>query len=250
MLVMAPLYYYYGDLTQVALAAMTTLLAIVSANSFRKRPEGRYFLLMSAFVSLCFISVVTMVLELFVTGEAPVMIPFAETYLIPSAELIMVASFLGAVAWSPKVRKRLFPALLVGVIAVGLAVSAAYLAGPGGSSGRLSLPSDCTRPAGGFLIVASSMGYNDSVAHGAPIKTWPILDVGKGSNVSITVCNTYQQPIGFQVMHYLESQTEVVAPDHAITVSFLADQTGSFLIYCSVFSPIHIYLQGGEVRVV
>ena len=66
--------------------------------------------------------------------------------------------------------------------------------------------------------------------------------------MTITVCNAYLQPVRFQVMHYLENPTHVIAPDHTITVDF-ADQTGSFLIYCAVFSAVQLYLQGGEVNV-
>jgi hypothetical protein len=73
-----------------------------------------------------------------------------------------------------------------------------------------------------------------------------VLDVSKGTNVTITICNTYSQREGFQVSHYLDSETETVPSNQVITVSFTADQTGSFFIYCTTFSPIHIYLQGGS----
>ena len=86
------------------------------------------------------------------------------------------------------------------------------------------------------------------MAHGAPVKPWPILDVYNGSDVAITVCNTYAQPLGFQVAHYLDDGIEAISPGQAITVNFVADETGTFLIYCSVLSPIHVYLQGGEVE--
>jgi len=98
-------------------------------------------------------------------------------------------------------------------------------------------------------VIASSLGYNDSMAHGAPVKSWPVLRVANGTDVNITVCNTYSDAVGFQVSHYLDDKTEAVQPGRVINVSFLADQTGTFLIYCSVFNPIHIYLQGGELVV-
>jgi heme/copper-type cytochrome/quinol oxidase subunit 2 len=52
------------------------------------------------------------------------------------------------------------------------------------------------------------------------------------------------------VAHYLEDKTETVLPGQVVNLSFLADETGTFLIYCSTFNPIHIYLQGGELNVV
>lgn len=240
---------YYSDMVQVALAALTVVLALVSTRAYRKRPEARYLLLVLAFVSLCVVSVSTMSLELFVAGGSPTLIPFVEVYLVPSLELLMVISFLVAIAWSPKVERLVLPIFLVAVLVIGLSVSAAYLSGSSSDNIQSRLPAGCARPAEGFLLIASSLGYNDSVNHGAPVKSWPVLDVPKGSEVTITVCNTYLQPVGFQVMHYLENPTQVIAPGHIITVNFVADQTGSFLIYCSVFSAIHLYLQGGEVNV-
>jgi hypothetical protein len=111
------------------------------------------------------------------------------------------------------------------------------------------LPAGCVRQSGGFLIIASSLGYNDSIAHGAPVKSWPVLEVTKGTDVTITLCNTYSQAVGFQVSHYLAGETETIMPGQVLSVSFIANQTGTFVIYCSIFNPIHIYLQGGELNV-
>lgn len=105
------------------------------------------------------------------------------------------------------------------------------------------------KPADGYLIVANSLGYNDSIGHGAPAQSWPILDIADGSSVTITVCNDYQQTVSFQVAHYLQNTMETVQPGHVLTVSFVADQKGTFDIYCEIFCAIHLYLQGGELRV-
>jgi hypothetical protein len=96
---------YYGDVIQVAVAALTIVLTVVSVRAYRKRPESRYLLLMLAFVSLCIISVTTMSLELFV-GGAPMIIPLVELYVLPSFELLMVISFLVAITRPPRVKKR------------------------------------------------------------------------------------------------------------------------------------------------
>lgn len=248
---MLPLALYYGDITQVALVVVTAILAVVSVSAYRRRSEGRYLLLMLAFVFLCVASVSTALLELFV-ASGPTTVQFVEVYLNPSLELLMVVSFLLAVLWSTKAKRRLGLAFLATVIVVGLAASAFYVAAsPGTHDAGLQsiLPAGCSRPVGGFLIIASSMGYNDSIAHGAPVKNWPILDVARGTDVSITVCNTYTQAVGFQVAHYLVGKVESVLPGQVLNVNFTANQTGSFEIYCAVFNPIHIYLQGGELNV-
>ena len=236
---------------QVALALVSFALMVVSVNAYRARREGRYLLLMVAFVLLFAASVSTVSLEL-VAGAGPTAAQFVEVYLNPSLELLMVVSFLAAILWSGKGRSRIVTAFVATVVAVGLVVTAFYtLATPvGGGFGAPSLlPAGCVRPAGGFLIIASSLGYNDSIAHGAPVKAWPILQVMQGTNVEITICNTYSQTVGFQVSHYLANRLEAIPPGKDVTVNFLANQTGTFVVYCSVFNPIHIYLQGGELNV-
>jgi hypothetical protein len=246
-----PIALYYGDIVQVALVAISAILTVVSVSAYRRRSEGRYFLLMLAFVFLCIASVSTALLELFV-GAGPVTIQLVELYLVPSLELLMVVSFLVAVLWSSKVRRRVVLASLAAVITIGLVASTFYVASSpsiGDAGVQSILPAGCTRPVGGFLIIASSLGYNDSIAHGAPVKSWPVLAVTEGTDVSITVCNTYSQAIGFQVTHYLADKTEAISPGRVIKVSFFANQTGVFTIYCATFNPIHIYLQGGELNV-
>jgi len=246
-----PIALYYGDFVQVGLVAISAILTVVSVIAYRRRPEGRYLLLMLAFVLLLILSVSTALLELFV-GVGPTTIQLAEAYLIPSVELLMGVSFLVAVLWSSKARRRGAMAVLAAVVTVGLVASTFYAAssaGIGNAGIQSILPAGCTRPVGGFLIIASSLGYNDSIAHGAPVKSWPVLDVTEGTNVTITVCNTYSQAVGFQVTHYLAGRTEAVSPGQVIDVNFLANQTGTFDIYCAIFNPIHLYLQGGELNV-
>jgi len=242
-----PVASYYDDSVQVALTAVSAVLMVVSTNAYRRRREGRYLLLMLAFVLLCVGSASTTILELF-AGAGPATFQLMELYLNPSVELLMAVSFLVALVWSSKTQRRAGLAFAVTIIAVAAVAAAAYASGAG--TGTLApLPAGCIRPAGGFLIVGSSLGYNDSIAHGAPVKPWPVLDVPNGSDVAITVCNTYAQPLGFQVAHYLDDKIEAIGPGQSLTVRFVADETGTFLIYCSVLSPIHVYLQGGEVNV-
>ncbi|MGH9920079.1 MAG: DUF7471 family protein, partial [Nitrososphaerales archaeon] len=239
---MLPVASYYDDVVQVALTAVSAVLMVISVNAYRRRRDGRYLLLMLAFVLLCVGSASTTIMELFV-GAGPATVQLIELYLNPSVELLMGVSFLVALLWSSKARRRAGLVFAATIIAVAVVASAAYVSSTGASA-LLPLPAGCVRPADGFLIVGSSLGYNDSIVHGAPVKPWPILDVANGSDVAITVCNTYAQPLGFQVAHYLDDKIEAIDPGQALTVSFVADETGTFLIYCSVLSPIHVYLQG------
>jgi len=234
---------------QVALAAVATALMVVSINAYRRRSEGRYLILALAFICLCAVSLCNLVLELYM-GVGPTTVQTVEIYLIPSLELVMVTSFLVSLLWTPRFRRYLRVVFPATVIVIGLVVLSAYISNSATTAGfQSTLPSGCLKPADGFLIIANSQGYNDSLDHGAPAQSWPILDIAEGSSVTITVCNTYQQTVSFQVAHYLQSEIESVLPGHVLTVSFFADQKGTFDIYCEIFCAIHLYLQGGELRV-
>jgi hypothetical protein len=137
--------------------------------------------------------------------------------------------------------------LLVAVVAILVLIGAVAVFFSGGSS--TNLPAGCSRPQGGFLIIASKLGYNDSVDHGVPANPWPVINVKQGQQVNITVCNTDVQAHGFQVQHYFDGTIESIAPGQAVHVSFLADQTGSFQMYCSIFCSIHAFMQSGLLRV-
>lgn len=242
---------YYGDVVQVVLVAVSFILVLVSANAYRRRTEGRYLFLLFAFGSLCVLAADTAFMELF-PGAGPLAIQLLELYLNPSLEVLMVVFFLLAILWSRTTRKVIVIVGLIAIVAVGLGASVSYesASSKGNDAGvQAPLPAGCTKPGGGFLIVASSLGYNDSLVHGAPSTSWPVLDVTAGTNVSITVCNAYVLPVGFQVAHYLDEKIVSLAPGQTIKVSFLASVVGVFPIYCSVFNPLHLFLQGGKLVV-
>jgi len=115
----------------------------------------------------------------------------------------------------------------------------------------VSLPPGCVKPAGGFLIIMSEYGYNDSVLEGAgPTKPWPVITVSQGATVNITVCNVDRtQSHGFQISHYFDSSIEAVAPGQVLRVSFVAAKPGTFQIYCAIFCTIHLFMQYGQLRV-
>jgi len=120
----------------------------------------------------------------------------------------------------------------------------------GSTSSTQNLPAGCQKPPGGHLIIASVTGFNDSISHGAPTKAWPLVTVNKGDTVKLVVCNIDSQAHGFQISNFFDSNRESVAPGQAITVSFVADKTGTFTIYCSISCSVHIRMQSGELRVV
>ncbi|MBI3859172.1 MAG: hypothetical protein HY296_02870 [Thaumarchaeota archaeon] len=107
----------------------------------------------------------------------------------------------------------------------------------------------CVRPAGGFLIIASSKGYNESVDHGVPQTHWPVINVQLGQTVNMVVCNTDIQAHGFQIAHYFDSTTNVVRPNQSQRFSFSANQVGTFQIYSGIFDSLEAFEQSGQLIV-
>ena len=136
--------------------------------------------------------------------------------------------------------RRTAAVVLAVAVAVASTVAVAYF---------LNLGKGAEKPHSGFLIIASSNGYNDSIHNGAGQRPWPIINVQKGTNVTISVYNADHQAHGFQVLHYFDSSIETVAPGQTVTVSFVADEAGTFRIFCSIFCTVHVYMQSGELVV-
>jgi len=146
---------------------------------------------------------------------------------------------------------RLVIIALVATIAIAAGVTVALFLASGGKnpSSATTFPPGCVKPPGGFLVIASNKGYNDSVDHGVPTNSWPVIMVQQGTTVNITVCNTDFQAHGFQVTHYYDSSIVTIVPGQAIHVSFVADEKGDFRIYCDIFCTIHWAMQSGELIV-
>jgi len=148
--------------------------------------------------------------------------------------------------------KRLF--VVVAVLLI-VALAAAAIALPQlnrvtTNTSTATLPSGCVRPAGGFLIIASQLGYNDSVNHGVPQNSWPVVDVRQGQNVTIVVCNADPaQAHGFQIDHYYDARLVSMASGQVLSVSFVADTAGTFRIYCNIPCSVHWAMQSGELIV-
>jgi len=150
--------------------------------------------------------------------------------------------------------RRLAVLVLVVVALAAVATATIYLTVRGGGSSTTSttsstLPAGCVKPAGGFLVVASNTGFNDSIDHGVPEKSWPIINVTQGQTVNITVCNTDFQAHGFQVTHYYNNEIVTIVPGQVVHVSFVADQVGKFRIFCNIFCSIHWAMQDGLLNV-
>jgi hypothetical protein len=124
-----------------------------------------------------------------------------------------------------------------------------FLASRGRTTAPTTLPGGCVKPPGGFLVIASIQGYNDSIEHGVPKSQWPIITVQQGQTVNITVCNTDVEAHGFQVSYYYASSLVTLAPGQVLHVSFVADKLGEFRIYCNIFCAIHWAMQSGLLNV-
>lgn len=149
--------------------------------------------------------------------------------------------------------RRVVLVVLMVVLIGASATLGLYLASKGGNGGSRPLPQGCVKPTGGFLIIASDTGYNDSIGHGAPEKNWPVVTVNQGQNVTIVVCNIDVQAHGFQITSYYDATDGhgdvTITPGQVIKVSFVANQVGSFDIYCEIFCSIHVYMQSGLLNV-
>ena len=138
------------------------------------------------------------------------------------------------------------------VIAAGIGVAAIALPGLNRvtTTTTTELPAGCVKPAGGFLIVASLQGFNDSVDHGVPANYWPIMNVRVGQNVTIVVCNSDpSQAHGFQIDHYYDNRLVSLAPGQVLRVSIIAAQAGSFRVNCQILCSVHWAMQSGRLVV-
>ena len=128
-------------------------------------------------------------------------------------------------------------------IGLGLLIAVGGLkVGAANGTTTTTLPSGCVKPVGGFLLVTTNLGWNNSILHGT--LPYPILTVTEGQNVTIVVCNIDNQDHGVQIYHYYDSSIVSEAPGQVLTVNFVADKAGSFEIFCSIFCTIHPQMIG------
>ncbi len=98
-----------------------------------------------------------------------------------------------------------------------------------------------------FTIVMSSLGFNDSKTH-YPC-AWPVLNAAKGQTVMIHLVN--QDPTdshAFAITHYFSSGVKL-RPGETYDVTFTANQTGTFVVYCYILCTPHTYMLDGQLNV-
>ncbi len=133
--------------------------------------------------------------------------------------------------------------VVISIVAVAALIAAAtFLALNPSANGAGS----ATRSEVKFTIIASPTGFNRSTSVGAP---WPQMTVHQGQTVTIQVENKDPvEPHGFTVAHYFDSGV-TLRPGQTYTLTFLADQRGTFRVYCNIFCTVHIYMQSGQLTV-
>lgn len=145
--------------------------------------------------------------------------------------------------------------IIIVAVAIAAAIGVAAVALPSlntvtTTTTTAKLPAGCVKPAGGFLIIASILGFNGSVDHGVPANNWPVMDAKVGQNVTIVVCNADPtQAHGFQIDHYYDNRLVSLAPGQVLRVSFIATQAGTFRVYCQILCSVHWAMQNGQLNI-
>jgi len=96
-----------------------------------------------------------------------------------------------------------------------------------------------------FTILMTDQGFNGSRVHTDP---WPVLNVERCDKVTFHVVNQGTEDHGFAITHYLDSGVKV-RPGQTDDVTFGANRSGTFLVYCDILCTIHIYMQNGRLNV-
>jgi len=103
-----------------------------------------------------------------------------------------------------------------------------------------------------FTIVDSDPGSNYEGMNGSAFHTtvpWPVIQVHQGQTVVITVYNCApSEAHGFAIIHYFNAGAAIRAGT-SFTYTFVANEAGTFRIYCDIFCAIHPLMQNGELIV-
>ena len=100
-----------------------------------------------------------------------------------------------------------------------------------------------------FVVVMANEGMNVGF-NGSKFQSgsWPIMNVTLGRTVTIHVINNDTvQSHGFAIQRYFSGFA--LGPGTCSNVTFTADQSGSFLVYCYVSCSIHLFMQNGRLNV-
>ncbi|TMI09378.1 hypothetical protein E6H34_01120 [Candidatus Bathyarchaeota archaeon] len=135
-------------------------------------------------------------------------------------------------------RVRTILLLVTIVVAAGGTVFGAYYLG--------FLKTTQTLSSAHFTITMTNQGFNGSKTQPSP---WPIMNVVKGQSVTIHVENNDTvEPHGFVISHYFNAGVKL-GPGEAHDVVFVANQTGSFVVYCNIFCSVHQSMLNGQLNV-
>ena len=101
-----------------------------------------------------------------------------------------------------------------------------------------------------FVVVAAdeglNIGFNGSKYHSGP---WPIMNVTLGQSVWIHVVNNDTVAShAFAIATYFNSGLKL-SPGQCSDATFMANELGSFRVYCFIECPIHNIMQNGTVNV-
>jgi len=100
-----------------------------------------------------------------------------------------------------------------------------------------------------FVVVMANEGMNVGF-NGSKFQSgsWPIMNVTMGRHITIHVINNDTvQSHGFAIQRYFSGFA--LGPGTCGDVTFSADQSGSFLVYCNISCTIHIFMQSGRLNV-
>ena len=101
-------------------------------------------------------------------------------------------------------------------------------------------------PSVSITVVMTDQGFDGSRAHTDP---WPVLNVGRCARVTVHLVNQdTTEPHGFAITHYFDSGVQV-RPGQTDDITFNANRSGSFLIYCIIICLAHTYMQNGRLNV-
>jgi heme/copper-type cytochrome/quinol oxidase subunit 2 len=143
--------------------------------------------------------------------------------------------------------------VVIATVGVGSMIVFSYGGFPRPSSSGQPSPSSSGSHVLYFTIIESDppdplAGMNGSYYKSLTAQ-WPVIRVNQGDTVIITVINNDSREVhGFAIVHY-DDRGFSLAPGQQHTISFVANEVGSFRMYCNVFCAIHPYMQNGELIV-
>jgi len=146
-------------------------------------------------------------------------------------------------------KSRVIAAIALAIVVIAFALVTGLLQtsspGPQGIAPVVAVTkSTCVPSPGDILIIADLSGFNNSIAHGAPLNPWPVVRVHLGDFVHFLLCNQDQtQAHAFAIQTYFDTGV-ALAPGAAFRIEFQATIPGTFVIYCNIFCTVHIFMVG------